>query len=345
MRASSATRPDKNPDRDIDTVSDAAPRGYTWTALVDHLATTQGSLARVAELLAESRGFRDDVASVERALRRLRGRGDKSGGLWGARLLERFGLPDEPSRRARWMGTYHSRFTDLPVDACESLLRMWDAGPVRESRARVWIELGFTSVALRRRALELAERHLARARLVSQRAHPAAIVEWALTEGFLASRLDAQDRVTSALARAGEALEKHAHEIEPDELACLRARWVDQRAFDLNRTREPRAEREAMELYESLAAEGVPSFATSRRENGLAYAHMRLGNRAVAKAHAERAARAAGDAGALRLRAMSLLMIVKIDGSKLAHTELQRARAIASALGDSELLARVDRAR
>lgn len=343
MRARRAPRPDRVPDNAGS--NEAAPAGYTWTALVDHLVTAHGSLARVAELLSESRGFRDDVASVERALRRLRTRGDQPGGVWGARLLERFGLPEEPAQRARWMGSYHSRFTDLPVEACESLLRMWDSGPVRESRSRVWIELGLTSVALRRRALELADRHLARAKLLLARSHPAATVEWALTDGFVGSRLEAQGRVDAALALAGQALEKHAHEIEPDELACLRARWIDQRAFDLNRTRSPENERLALALYESLADKGAPPFARCRRENGLAYGHLRRGDLALARAHAERAARAAGDAGALRLRAMSLLMIVKIAGVANALEELERARAIARSLGDHELLARVERAR
>lgn len=342
VRLTRGRRPDTVPDT---LEGPHAPGGYTWAALVDHLVGAHGSLARVAELLAESRGYRDDAASIERALRRLRARADKPGGVWGTRVLERFGLPDEPTSRARWMGSYHSRFTDLPVDACESLLRMWDSGPVRESRARAWIELGFASVALRRRALDAADEHLASARLVLARAHPAALVEWALTAAFVASRRASPDQVTSALALAGDALERHAHEIEPDELACLHARWVDQRAFDLNRTRNAEREREAMALYASLEARDAPPFARSRRENGLAYAHMRLGARRAAREHAERAARAAGDAGALRLRAMALLMIVKIDGAIAAQDELDRARTIARALGDDELLARVERAR
>jgi hypothetical protein len=330
-----------------DTVSDtsATEPSYTWRALVDQLVTQHGTLTRVAELLAESRGFRDDVASIERALRRLRARHAEPGGVWGARLLARFGLPDEPARRARWMGTYHSRFTDLPVDVCESLLRLWDAGPVRESRARVWIELGYCAAWLRRSELDRAERALLSAHALLVNAHPAAEVEWALGEAFVASLREDPARSQRALTRAKSALDANKAAIEPDEHACLLARWTDQRAFALNQSRAPEREREAEALYAALSERDAPAFARCRRENGLAYARMRAGDRDAAVAHAERAARAAGDAGALRLRAMALLMLVKIKGPRDGAEELARAETIARELGDAQLAARVERQR
>lgn len=299
----------------------------------------------MAELLAETRGFRDDLASVERALRRLRAKSTESGGLWGQRLLARFGLPDEPSRRARWMGTYHSRFTDLPVDVCESLLRLWDTGPVRESRARVWIELGYVSVFLRRGELDRAEERLARTKALLANGHPAASVEWSLTEAFVASRRDDPARVERALADAKAALDANSATIEPDERACLLARWVDQRAFIENRSGDRARETVAERMYAALAAEGVPAFARCRRENGLAYGRMRAGDREAAVVHAENAARAAGDAGALRMRVMALLMLAKVKGREHATTELSRAFEISSELRDDLLLARVERLR
>lgn len=346
MRATRLARSDTISDSDERADNSAADgASYTWSALVDQLVSAHGSLARVAELLAETRGFRDDVASVERALRRLRAKSTESGGVWGQRLLARFGLPDEPSRRARWMGTYHSRFTDLPVDVCESLLRLWDAGPVRESRARVWIELGYISVLLRRGELDRAEDSLARSKPLLANAHPAASVEWALTEAFVASRRDDPARVDRALEHAKAALDAHESGIEPDERACLLARWVDQRAFIENRSGDRAREIAAERMYAALAAEGVPAFARCRRENGLAYARMRAGDREAALVHAENAARAAGDAGALRMRVMALLMLAKVKGREHAKGELARAFEISSELRDEALLARVERLR
>jgi hypothetical protein len=333
-------RPDMIPDS-----ASNAPAGYPWSAYVDHLVSAHKTLAAVAERLAEAQGYRHDAASIERALRRLRARETQDGGVWGRRALSVFGLPDEPLSRARWMGTYHSRFTDLPVHACESLLRAHDAGPLREPPARPWIQLGFATVALRRRALDLAEERLAQCKLSLGNAPPAARVEHALTEAFVASRVGDPARVQSCLDLAERTLDEHDTGIEPDnnhndERACLRARLVDQRAFILNREGSKRSLALAARLYESLPSEGAPAFALCRRENGLAYARMREGRTLEAIAHAERSARAAGDAGALRLRAMALLMLVKIKGRIDGASERERAEQIARTLGDHELLAR-----
>jgi hypothetical protein len=327
------------PDRIPDNASDA-PAGYPWSAYVDHLVSAHKTLAAVAERLAEAQGYRHDAASIERALRRLRAREAQDGGVWGRRALSVFGLPDEPLSRARWMGTYHSRFTDLPVHACESLLRAHDAGPLREPPARPWIQLGFATVALRRRELDHAADRLAQCKLSLAGAHPAARVEHALTEAFVASRAADPARVQSCLDLAERALDEHAARIEPDERQCLRARLVDQRAFVLNREANERSLALAASLYESLPSEGAPAFALCRRENGLAYARMREGRTLEAIAHAERSARAAGDAGALRLRAMALLMLVKIKGRIHGASERARAEQIARTLADHELLSR-----
>lgn len=339
MRATEEPRPDAIPDtRERATFTTLST--FTWRALIDGLVRAHGSLTRVAELLAEARGYRDEVQSIERALRRLRAKESEDGGQWGRRVLARFGLPDEATRRARWMGTYHSRFTDLPVDACEALLRLWDTGPVRESRARVWIELGLCSVHLRRDEHALAHEQLRRAHALLAGAHPAAEVEWSLTEAFVASRAREHARVGTALARAKAALDAHRTSIEDDESSALYARWVDQQAFIDNhqgRFAEARAR------YESIAQDAPSAFARCRRESGLAYACLREESRDAAILHAERAARAAGDAGALRLRAMALLMLVKIKGPSDGAAELARAREISVSLGDHALLGRVDR--
>src|SRR5205807_7244762 len=98
----------------------------------------------------------DDVANIERALRRLRGRGQRDGGVWGQRLVRRFGVQRAVTERVRWMGLYHSPFNDLPLSLCLDQLRLWDRPPIAETRARVWIELGYASCALRQRRQDTA---------------------------------------------------------------------------------------------------------------------------------------------------------------------------------------------
>ena len=84
-----------------------------WGAYVDALVAEHCGLATVAERLAANRRFTDDVESIARALRRLRGRGTLPGGKWGDRLLATFGLPRPVDARLRFMGSYHQRFVDL----------------------------------------------------------------------------------------------------------------------------------------------------------------------------------------------------------------------------------------
>ncbi|MEZ4464725.1 MAG: hypothetical protein R3F43_09545 [bacterium] len=140
---------------------------FAWGALVDGLAAEHGSLAALALHLAERRAFAEDAESVERGLRRLRGRGSGAGGVWGDRLLRVYGLPTAVVDRVRWMGQYHTRFTDLPVSLCRELLGPWDRPPVSESPARVWVLLGRASLALRQR--QSARPMLAQAALLAAR--------------------------------------------------------------------------------------------------------------------------------------------------------------------------------
>ena len=105
----------------------------TWAEYIGWLVDEHGSLAAAAQKAA---GTEHDAASVERALRRLRLKKYGNGGDWGRRLLRTFGLPKQTADRVRWMGLYHSRFTDLPVDLCLDQLRAWSRPPVSESTAR-----------------------------------------------------------------------------------------------------------------------------------------------------------------------------------------------------------------
>ncbi len=328
-----------------------APAGYSWGDYLAHLVAEHGSLAAVALKVAEvatAATSTDDVASIERALRRLRGRGSRDGGDWGRRLLRRFGLPQRVEGSLRWMGVYHSRFADLPTSVCLDQLRLWDRPPVSESRARVWLQLGLASVALRRREWEEAERHLGQARLVGA-VEAAARVELALTEAFLASQRRDRAQAAAALGEAGRLLEgDEGEEVAAEERACLRVRWIDQRAYQLNHPPEGQAAdrahwRGALALYASVPREDVHPFVSYWRDAGQAYARWRLGDRAEAAALAESACRHAGDGGYVRLRAMGLLLLSRILGEVEGAAARARAHAIARRLEDEELLGRAAR--
>lgn len=321
----------------------AAPAGYTWGDYVEALVAAHGTLAAVAWKLVE-RGLAEDAASVERAIRRLRARGQRDGGLVGKRLLRTFGIPADIEARARWMGLYHSPFGDLPVQLCIDQLRLWDRPPVSESRARAWILLGLASTALRRRAFADARATLERAAAAES---PAARIEHRLAMGYLASREDRDAARAEAAARphleaARETLAAAGAEIDPVDAACFRARLADHEAFAANRRGDHAA---ALARYRALPAEDVHPFASYRRDAGLAYGLYRTGDRDQALALALRACEHAGDGGYVRLRAMGLLMIARIQGSPASAGTLARAAAIATRLEDAELAIRVERAR
>jgi hypothetical protein len=298
--------------------------GLSWGELIGELVSAHGTLSAVAwKLVAHAEG--DDVASIERALRRLRTRGMRDGGVWGQRVLRVFGVPAPVEDRLRWMGLYHSPFNDLPVEMCLDQLRLWDHPPISESRARAWIRLGFASCALRSRRFDDAIAHCARVT-----GDDAAQIERALIEAYVASRTADPMPV---LARAAELLA--AAQLSPDDRACFEARLVDQRAYQASRAGDHRC---ALALYERLPTGDVHPFASYRRDAGRAGALARLGERESALELARRAIDHAGDGGYTRLRAMGLLLLAKIAGDRDA---LARARAIALRLGDQELVSRV----
>jgi hypothetical protein len=313
--------------------------GLSWGELLAALVEAHGTLTAVAWKLVEyAEG--DDVASVERALRRLRTRGQRDGGRWGHRLLRVFGVPAPIEARLRWMGLYHSPFNDLPVALCLDQLRLWDRPPIAISRARVWLHLGHASCALRTRRFDDAAVHAARATRAlaatsRDRDHDSARIELVLIDAYLASRR-APDAVAALLDRAAALAAAAA--LSPEDRACFEARLVDHRAYQRNHAGDHAA---AAALYDALPA-GVHPFASYRREAGRAYGAFQLGRTADALELVQRAIDHAGDGGYTRLRAMGLLLLARIQGPGGADATA-RARAIAERLGDDELLARVAR--
>jgi hypothetical protein len=318
--------------------------GLSWAELIGALVESYGTLTAVAwRLIEHAEG--DDVASVERALRRLRTRGQRDGGAWGQRVLRVFGVPASIEARLRWMGLYHSPFNDLPIAMCLDQLRLWDRPPVAASRARVWLHLGHASCALRARRLDDARAHVARSN-AALAALPAsyddARIEAALIEGFTASReagdvgRDVGRHLDHAMALLAAA------SLSADARACFEARLADQRAYQLNRAGELHA---ALALYQALPERDVHPFASYRRDAGLAYGHHRLGDPARALQLAQRACQHAGDGGYVRLRAMGLLLIARVAGAtEEGAAAIGRAAAIADRLDDGELRERVRRA-
>ena len=317
-----------------------APVGYTWGDYVDELVAQAGSLTAVAERIAATRSYEDDVGSIERALRRLRTRGLQPGGKWGQALLNLYGLPVNVQARLRWMAAYHSRFSDLPVALCEDLVRLWDHPPTTERReSRAWLALARTSIALRRNDMPSASELLERAGSdLGSSAHIEVQIEALLTRAFIASKVEP--------ARVPELLDLVKTKLDSvesaEERACLHVRWVDQTAYDLNRGRDAPPNPAAAEaLYNQVATDNAPPFVLCRRANGLAYARWKQGDAAGAAELAREAARHAGDGGHVRLRVMALSMLARIDAREVASHE--RALEMSKRLEDELLLARISR--
>src|SRR5206468_6113218 len=72
--------------------------GFSWGDYLDALVTHHGTLTALAWRLVQAGDFADDVGSVERGLRRLRGRGQRDGGEWGRRLLRLCGVDRKSTR-------------------------------------------------------------------------------------------------------------------------------------------------------------------------------------------------------------------------------------------------------
>jgi len=315
-------------------------QSFVWADYVAWIAESAGSLTAAAEKIAGLGGFADDVASIERALRRLRDRGTAPGGKWGARALAVFGLPGAVEERVRWMGAYHSRFVDLPVPVCEDLVRLWDRPPTSERAAtRTWLFLARAELCLRARDLGGASAAFAQARLGVRSAAPDAAIELLLGEAFVASRND-RAAVPALLAEVEPLLPSVA---SADDRACLHARWIDQLAYERQKEDDAAG---AEGLYRTIAEADAPPFVLARRANGLAYARWKQGDHDGGAALAREACLHAGDGGHVRLRAMALQMLGRILGDTDAgRAARDRALAIAKRLDDEMLRVRFSRDR
>lgn len=312
----------------------------TWGEFLARLVAEHGSLAAVALKVSMAVGGDVGAASVERGLRRLRSKRHGDGGRHGQWLLRTFGMPKDVEQRARWMGVYHSRFTDLPVSLCFDQLQLWNRPPLADSRAGAWLQLGLATVALRRGDLDGAAKRLGAVR--GGHGHIAARIEARLLEAYLASRRGARAEANAILEDLADPV-RDPH-LEPTERACLVARWLNQRAYQLLHPPEGSAADVplAKRLYERIPERDAPAFAACKRDMGLAYVALRCGQRRRAVAHAELACRHSGDGGFVRMRIAALGLLAHVLGEKGRQA---RARAVAAArqLEDEDLVARVER--
>ncbi|HRG97124.1 MAG TPA: hypothetical protein PLR99_12805 [Polyangiaceae bacterium] len=307
--------------------------GYTWGDYVDALVADAGSLAAVALKVAQHASPALDAQSVERGLRRLRGRGTRDGGEHGVRLLRVYGLPRSVEARLRWLGMFHSRSADLPSELLRDLLNIWSRPPASDSADRVWLALGYAQLAVRQR--DYAEAH-ARLAEVPVTAAAAARLERALVFAYVEDRLDSFQSKTYALEEATDLV--GALDPADPERPNYAARLADQLAHEHLRCGELEP---ARELYEGIAA--VTPYAACRRALGLAYVLGRCGAQAEALAMARAASRHAGDGGFVRLRAVSLGLLAHLKGASPRSALRRRAAAIARRLDDAELDARLAR--
>jgi hypothetical protein len=312
---------------------------------VHHWRAEHGGWAALAEELvrrAGDVGLPKDLGSIQRGLRRLSERGQLEGGQYGRWMLRYFGVPPRTEEWLRWLGQYHSRFTDLPVPLCEQQLALWDRPPVADSAAGVWIDLGVVSVSMRKGDRTTVRARLARAAAKVPRAGVAALLEHRMVAARVASDEGDADAVQRWLDSALEHLD--APELTRGDALAYRARWLDAVAYTLLHPREgaPRIE-EGLARYEAIpAGTGIP-FVELRRALGRAYCMHRLGRRDRATELALEAADHAADGGFVRLRAMALDLAGRTALEPQSSMLRERARRLAIALEDEDLRARVER--
>jgi len=320
---------------------EGAARGWTWADVVDALIAERGSLAELARHLMDvapaSAKLSDDPMTVERGLRRLRARRSREGNRYGRLVLRCLGAPSAMSQQLRALGQYHSRASDLSVDARHARLLRWDRPPVTESREAIWLHLAVATAANQRGDHEAVAQRVALVRTLVRHAEPMARAEAHLLLARLA--MDAGDarRAIEHLDAADVVVVDG--KMPPDERACYHARAVDQRVFVDRRVDPAYPLGAAIAAYDEIP-DGVdaPPFAAFRRAHGRAWCLWKLDRRDDALASARRAAMHAGDGGYVRFRVMALVLHAHILDRGAEQTALAaRARAMARGLGDVAL--------
>ena len=331
-------------DRAIET--ELPPAGITWAEYVGRWVRDRGGWINLADELIHRVGDSAEIArdpqTVERGLRRLAKRGHKPGGQYGQWMIRFFGFTSSVERWVKWMGQYHTRFTDLPSGLRLEQLALWNRPPVSESRLSCWIDVGIAAAHLSRLDLESCRHWLERARRRAALAGAAAEVEVHL----LCARAETDDRDYEAAQRRYRLVEDLLDDAGlplADELP-YRARLQDQRAHHC--TRPPEGRRpdlaRARRLYESIPEDPAMPFVLFRKFVGLAYCAWKLGDEKEAVRLAQLAVDHAGDGGLVRMRVMALNMLSRVLPDEEARRVRERARQMATLLEDEDLLRRTE---
>lgn len=323
----------------------APPVGFSWEGyLLAFVEDLGGWAALTDELIRRGTGLDDlptDPGVVEKGLRRLSKRGQKTGGQYGRWMLRLMGLPASLEQWARWMGQFHNRFADLPTSLRFEQLSLWDRPPVTESKMAAWIHLGLASVLTRMQRDQAAELRLQKAEAGASAAGVACQIEATLMRAKLLTDLERRTESERLFDRAEVWL--GSTELLLEDKRAYHARLVGQRAYHLTRS-APGMQVDlhgARALFESIEDEPFLPFVAFRKANGLAYCDWQLGDLASGQRFARLAEQHAGDGGLVRFRIMALNLLGRMLPAPEALPVRARAERLAQLLEDEDLLRRV----
>ena len=326
----------------VERAGDLPPAGLTWADYIARWVDDCGGWLPLADQLIHRAGEAVEIAldpqTVERGIRRLSRRGHKPGGQYGRWMLRFFGFTSPIEQWVKWLGTYHTRFADLPCGLRLEQLALWNRPPVSESPLACWILVGIANAHFSRLDRAACEMWLSRAEDRARAAGPAAEIEVALLRAQLL--IDRNEH--EAANRLADELDARLAVVGANDVAPYRARLQDLRA--LHYTRPPPGLlpdiARARELYAAIPDSMIP-FVSFRKALGLAYCAWRLGEVDEAARLAQRAADDAGDGGLVRMRVIALNMLSRVLAGEQAAAVNERAHRMATALEDEDLLRRV----
>jgi hypothetical protein len=313
------------------------PAGLSWAEYLNLWVTDCGGWSPLAnQLIHRARigvEIADDPQTVERGLRRLARRKHLPGGQYGRWMLRYFGFTSPIEQWVKWLGTYHTRFADLPSGLRLELLALWNRPPISESPLACWVYIGLAHAHHSRLDDEACASWLARAEGPSHAAGPAAEIEIALLRAQVAIERGDYSTLDDLHRRVEERLPR------VEDRMPLRARLLHQRAERCTRS-EPLDLVRARDHYHAIPDTDVP-FVVFRKAVGLAYCAWKLGDTPAALRLAQQAIDAAGDGGLVRMRVMALNMLSRVLPPEQAAIVNERARRMAAALEDEDLIRRV----
>ncbi len=325
-------------------VNELPPAGLTWAEYIARWVDDCGGWLPLADQLIHRAGdaveMPPDPQTVERGLRRLSRREHQDGGQYGRWMLRFFGFTSPIEKWVKWLGTGHTRFSDLPSSLRLEQLRLWNRAPIADSPLACWILVGIASAHHSRMDFAACEHWLERAERLAPAAGPVAEIETAL----LRAQLEIANGERDAARKRHGMIEGclAVSELALDDKLPFIARLVYQRGSLYARPGagvEPDFVR-ARDRYAAIPDSTIP-FVSFHKSVGLAYCAWKLGELDTAARLARRAIDDAGDGGLVRMRVMALNMLSRILDGDEATAVNDRARRMATALEDEDLLRRV----